>query len=242
MINLFRRLIVIIAAAICVYADIQAQDYGYPDTVRYSTTRVGAFNCPSGVSAEIRFYLAADYYYDVIRFDIDLGSPIGIDSVTLLNDWAALPGVNTHITSLSGSIMRVYIIFRGLTLTSAGECAAIHFHLDPADTIIAEIRCDAFILGNVFFDQWTPRICELGETPPMYANTAGIPGDADLSGQVTISDAVFTILYIFGGGCEAPEPNSTDVNGDCVLSISDAVFLINYIFAGGGPPLPGCIH
>ncbi len=65
-------------------------------------------------------------------------------------------------------------------------------------------------------------------------------GDADGSGIITISDAVYLIGYIFGGG-PAPNPvlaGDADCNG--IVTISDAVYLINYIFAGGPAPCAAC--
>ncbi len=63
-----------------------------------------------------------------------------------------------------------------------------------------------------------------------------LSGDADNSGVITISDAVYLINYIFSGG-PAPCPL---LNGDAdcsgAVTISDAVYLINYIFAGGPAP------
>ncbi|MCC6964050.1 MAG: hypothetical protein IT585_12415 [candidate division Zixibacteria bacterium] len=65
-------------------------------------------------------------------------------------------------------------------------------------------------------------------------------GDADGSGSVSISDAVYLINYIFGGG-PAPSPLLAG-DADCsnAVSISDAVYLINYIFAGGPQPCAAC--
>ncbi len=63
-----------------------------------------------------------------------------------------------------------------------------------------------------------------------------ICGDANADGTANITDAVYLINYIFGGG---PEPNpyvSGDVNCDGTVNITDAVYLINYIFGGGPPP------
>jgi hypothetical protein len=63
-----------------------------------------------------------------------------------------------------------------------------------------------------------------------------IPGDADGSGIVNISDAVYLLSYIFGSGPE-PEPyeaGDADCNG--VVNIADAVYLISYIFGGGNAP------
>ena len=61
-------------------------------------------------------------------------------------------------------------------------------------------------------------------------------GDADSSGIVDISDAVYLISYIFQGG-PAPNPliaGDADESGN--VDISDAVYLIQYIFQGGPAP------
>ncbi len=71
----------------------------------------------------------------------------------------------------------------------------------------------------------------------LYSSAASfVAGDADGSGIVTISDAVFLINYIFGGG-PAPSPLAAG-DADCsgIVSISDAVYIINYIFGGGPAP------
>ncbi len=61
-------------------------------------------------------------------------------------------------------------------------------------------------------------------------------GDADNSGSISISDAVFLINYIFAGG-PAPCPlRNGDADCSGAVNISDAVYLINYIFAGGPAP------
>ncbi len=65
-------------------------------------------------------------------------------------------------------------------------------------------------------------------------------GDADGSQIVTISDAVFLIGFIFGGG-PAPAPLlAGDADCNQILTISDAVFLIAYIFGGGPAPCSNC--
>jgi len=68
----------------------------------------------------------------------------------------------------------------------------------------------------------------------------GLCGDADASGAVSISDAVYLINYIFAGG-PAPGPLPAG-DPDCTgaVSISDAVYLINYVFAGGPAPCAAC--
>lgn len=70
----------------------------------------------------------------------------------------------------------------------------------------------------------------------MKTVTASVCGDADGNSIVNISDAVYLIAYIFGGG-PAPVPllvADSDCNG--IVNISDAVYLIAYIFGGGPAP------
>jgi hypothetical protein len=66
---------------------------------------------------------------------------------------------------------------------------------------------------------------------------AWIPGDADFSGSINVSDAVYMIAYIFGGG-PAPKPVWQSGDSDCngVINISDPVYLVAYIFGGGSAP------
>jgi hypothetical protein len=68
-----------------------------------------------------------------------------------------------------------------------------------------------------------------------------LPGDANNSGGVTISDSVKIVNYVFGGG-SAPVPvlASGDANGDCIVNISDAQYVLNYAFSGGPAPVAGC--
>jgi hypothetical protein len=79
----------------------------------------------------------------------------------------------------------------------------------------------------------------------LEGNTDGLScsfvcGDADGNGIVNISDAVYLIAYIFGGG-PPPDPLlSGDVNCDEIANISDGVYLIAYIFGGGPAPCAEC--
>jgi hypothetical protein len=67
-----------------------------------------------------------------------------------------------------------------------------------------------------------------------------ICGDADGNTIVNISDAVYLIAYIFGGG-PAPDPLlSGDADCNEIVNISDTVYLIAYIFGGGPAPCAEC--
>jgi len=61
-------------------------------------------------------------------------------------------------------------------------------------------------------------------------------GDANGDATVNISDAIYTIGYIYKGG-PAPKPlEAADANCDQTINIADPVYLINYIFKGGPEP------
>ncbi len=64
-------------------------------------------------------------------------------------------------------------------------------------------------------------------------------GDANASGTIDISDAVYLINYIFGGGSTPIPLESGNANNDCGVNVADAAYLCKYIF-GGGPAPSGC--
>jgi hypothetical protein len=65
-----------------------------------------------------------------------------------------------------------------------------------------------------------------------------IYGDANGDGEVTVSDAVYLINYLYKGG-PAPDPmDAGDADCDGDVDISDVIYIINYLFKGGPPP--GC--
>jgi len=62
-------------------------------------------------------------------------------------------------------------------------------------------------------------------------------GDANGDKQITVSDVVYLINYLFKGGPPpVPEQMVGDVNCDGKVTVSDVVYLINYLFKGGPPP------
>ncbi len=65
-------------------------------------------------------------------------------------------------------------------------------------------------------------------------------GDVDGTGIVTVSDAVYLINFIFGGGNPPLASEAADVDCSGFITISDVVYLIDYIFAGGATPCENC--
>lgn len=67
-------------------------------------------------------------------------------------------------------------------------------------------------------------------------STAYVCGDPDQSNQIDITDSVYLINYIFGGGPSPLPFLSGDADNNNQVDITDAVYLINYIFGGGPAP------
>ena len=68
-------------------------------------------------------------------------------------------------------------------------------------------------------------------------------GDSNADGEVNLTDATYTLNWLFAGG---PEPGcraALNTNGDDKVDIADAVAVLNFLFAGGPAPVapfPGC--
>ena len=63
-------------------------------------------------------------------------------------------------------------------------------------------------------------------------------GDANGSGDITIEDIVYVIVYKYLNGVEpVPSYRIADVNADGVVNIFDMVYLIYYILLNGPEPL-----
>ncbi len=70
---------------------------------------------------------------------------------------------------------------------------------------------------------------EITEVPPQR-------GNVNCDGQITVSDVIYIINYLFKGG---PTPNpleNGDVNCDGKVNVTDVVYLINYLFKSGPAP------
>lgn len=75
--------------------------------------------------------------------------------------------------------------------------------------------------------------------PVLEANCCVQAGDADLDGITNVSDCVYIIYTIFGGGPGFPCEPQADADGSGIANISDVVYLLAFIFAGGRVPVCG---
>ncbi|HVP35621.1 MAG TPA: dockerin type I repeat-containing protein, partial [Terriglobales bacterium] len=64
----------------------------------------------------------------------------------------------------------------------------------------------------------------------------GIRGDANNDTQVSVSDVIFLVNYLFKGGSAPVLMDTGDANCDGKVTVSDVVYLINHLFKGGPKP------
>lgn len=61
-------------------------------------------------------------------------------------------------------------------------------------------------------------------------------GDANADGHPDLSDAVFTLIYLFAGGDEPPCLDSADLDDDGSLQLTDPIRQLNFLFMTGAVP------
>jgi hypothetical protein len=74
------------------------------------------------------------------------------------------------------------------------------------------------------------------ETKAVVASGGFVRGDADGDGEITTTDVVYLINYLFIGGPDPVPFDAGDANSDGIINGADVVYLINYLFIGGPPP------
>ncbi len=79
-----------------------------------------------------------------------------------------------------------------------------------------------------------PRSSVRGELDVAARGEGGffIRGDADSNGRVEISDAIFSLGYLFIGGVESHCLDAMDSNDNGALNITDPIAILSYLFLG----------
>jgi len=63
-----------------------------------------------------------------------------------------------------------------------------------------------------------------------------VRGNADGEGETDISDAIFTLQFLFLGGRVPPCMDAGDANDSGEVDLSDSVYLLSFLFLGGPRP------
>jgi hypothetical protein len=241
-----RRILLILLTLACVVvlvtpASATDPDFGLPDSVFFKAPTVELVNCSREVRVTLPLYLWTDglaqtygltlYWRGATSCDTAFLHPLrpcsDCDTTVLIDDSAksCAAGLfcNTEYITPGHGVICEYV------LTS---------HL--GDTIVVWPQAMELVIGNGIL-WWYPTYMNLDTSFVLPDTLAAKTGDADCSGSVDISDAVFLITYIFAGGIPPYDRNAADENGDCAVDISDAVYLIAYIFSGGPASQAGCV-
>jgi hypothetical protein len=161
----------------------------------------------------------------------------GYKSDTLWNKMQALVGYEAFAGPPAYEDLNSVLVFkRGKTvLTTDSTWIYIIIATKEAGSTLTQLKAEITKGKKFLCDHVAPNqpVCDTGCTAC---------GDADSSGGIDISDAVFLIQFIFQGGPAPADCNYTfgmgDADGSGGVDISDAVYLIQYIFQGG--PAPHC--
>ncbi len=188
-----------------------------------------------------RYESAADYpLIDIMAYHYDIPDS-GNFSVKPPEPYASNYIIFENLAGYSGT---VGFDFTGLTATTWGIAYVVDYgggvYFDSLIVPLAGGKAKIWIADfqNVLRVTFIPVVAaHFGTTFNFtYHFHYRTGGDVDGDTIISISDVVFLISWIFGGGPAAYPPEVSDVNCDSISSVSDAVYLISYIFAGGPPP------
>jgi hypothetical protein len=127
----------------------------------------------------------------------------------------------------------------GIIPPAKGLYCRMFYHVDGPGTLTFRTAVHSSggpVLMNDYYGSsvpinWPPE-GEVGS----FEVTAVLCGDANRDGQITVSDVIYLINYLFKGG---PPPNpiiAGDANCDDKVNVSDVIYLLNYLFKSGPPP------
>ncbi len=218
------------------------QDFSQPDSAYYQPWEFRPNACTGDVSVHIPVYLWSDGFAQFYGLRLRVLGYNGCDSAA------------THFLHPCEANEKLYTCNDSDTMGFAAKCYSpvyitpgkgvvgdFYIRGLPGDTIsVTAMSTLRFTLSD-YMNYWYPTYMHLDTQIVIPMEYSISPGDADASGLVSISDAVYLIQYIFAGGCAPFDAESADVDGSCQVTVSDAVYLINYTFAGGPPPQAGCV-
>jgi hypothetical protein len=189
---------------------------------------------PRGICIKDNYAYIADWSGGLIIFDIS--DPYNIDSVGCFK-------------TPQGSAFSVYIkgnyayVTGGLEPMLEGLVIYVLDITDRANPSLVTYYDTPGTPNDVFVDEPYVLVSDHSAFLVFQAGfLSNLPGDANCDWEVTISDAVYSVNYLFKNGPEPSNINLADINADCWVDIVDVVYLINYLFRDGSSPQEGCVE
>ncbi|MBN1443847.1 MAG: hypothetical protein JXA90_14145, partial [Planctomycetes bacterium] len=181
----------------------------------------------------------------ILGFDLrgSLVDSVGITVVSTATEWDppvitdVLPaeGMPGETVEISGAAFYsgAQVLFGGVAAPSAELIAGG----PDGGTIIAEIPAGAgsvdLTVRNVDGKTSNAYPFTIIEPPPTF-----VRGDSNRDSVVDLSDAIRTLLHLFGGAQTTCE-DAADADDSGSVEITDAVFTLDFLFRGGAfPPAP----
>ncbi len=229
-------------------------DVRQPDTIRIGTVSVDEYPWPDSIGLPI--YIWADDTIGGVSLAFTSSNPLlqvsSFSNTGSVFDVLGSVWTNQIIDAEQNSLGFGWYDSGGdWQVNPRGLIGTLYFRVSPSLPGGSMVDIDStFIAPAIYFEMITVVSGYVhGVRPAPFADAEGanfvfadafLCGDADGNAIVNISDAVFLVGYIFGGG-SAPEPLlAADADCNSIVNISDAVYLIAYIFGGGPVPCEGC--
>jgi hypothetical protein len=126
----------------------------------------------------------------------------------------------------------------GIVNPDSGLFCRMFFNVTGPGTIVIDTMTDPVTGSHLEMDDPTgPVSVDWGG--PYTFDVRAIPiqqGDANRDGQITVSDIIYIIKYLFKGGISPNPLIAGDANCDGQVTVSDVIYLVNYLFKSGPPP------
>jgi hypothetical protein len=220
------------------YDDFQnylTETAGNPFQFRFYNTANGEGLAREGVVPDSSYHQE-----DILLSDVSWPpAPVAVKAVRQGDDlievtWSEIAGCTYHIyrreAASDGSLFRIddpsgSLVNPGVSVTS---------YLD------SDVVADEIYEYVVISENGSGMLGQHSQVAMSEESQSFLCGDTDGNGIMNMSDAVYIIAYIFGGG-PAPEPLlSGDVDCNAMVNMSDVVYILSFIFAGGPAPCADC--
>jgi hypothetical protein len=129
----------------------------------------------------------------------------------------------------------------GLRVEVCGAAAAAALRADGVTIDVTAPPCAAD--GPAEVRVCTDFGCDSDPAGFTYEPARFTRGNVNGDGRFDLSDGIFTLLYLFGGGKAVTCLDAADVNDNGRTDITDPVYVFNYLFLNGPilrQPYPGC--
>jgi hypothetical protein len=149
----------------------------------------------------------------------------------VINDEDLTPAVELSWTN--AAVYDEVLVYRDGSMFASLPGGATRF----VDLTPAAEETTYWVRGRMGASKSQRAACRPDDVPPEPGFRRG---DADGDGEINITDAIFTLGFLFSGGREPGCHKAADADDSGQLDITDPIFTLSFLFLGGpAPPAPG---